>query len=247
MCTIILAWRVFPEVPIVVAANRDETLDRPSEPPRRIEDEPAVVAPRDREACGTWIGINEADLFVGVANRWGEAPSGERSRGLLVRDLLGETDAEEAVRTVEEAVGETTYAGFNLVVADERAAFLLEWDGRLRVRRLDPGVHVVVNVGTPDAATIPPERAEAAQDQADNAGRIRATLVPEPGERAGEWLDRAADVLADHDYGVCIHEEERGFGTRSSSLISVGDEGVAYRYADGPPCETERELVESHF
>ena len=50
MCTLVLAWQVFADYPVVVAANRDEALDRPSEPPTRIGEEPGVVAPRDADA-----------------------------------------------------------------------------------------------------------------------------------------------------------------------------------------------------
>jgi uncharacterized protein with NRDE domain len=274
VCTLTLAWQVFADSPVVVAANRDESTDRPSEPPARVDDDPAVVAPRDAEAGGTWIGYNEHGLFAGVTNRWVDADlAAERSRGLLVRDALREPDAESAARTVERAVRETEYDGFNLVLADQRAAFSIEWDGHLHVRQFDPGVHVVVNVGADDSFVIPASRPEAGERQAESARRVRERLRPEPGETAGSWLDRAADVLRDHEYGVCVHGDvsERnsdgspdanasggGFGTRSSSLISIGrtddrpgreDDGLpaSYRYADGPPCETPYRPVESHL
>ncbi|MFB6097378.1 MAG: NRDE family protein [Haloferacaceae archaeon] len=243
MCTLILAWQVFPDAPVVVAANRDERRDRRADPPRRLEDDPAVVAPRDAEAGGTWIGYNERGLFVGVTNRWtGADLAGERSRGLLVRDVLRESGAEAAVRSVEDAVDRIEYQGFNLVVADATAAFLLEWDGRLRVRRFDPGVHVVVNVGASDAPAVPDHRSDRGEQQAHNARRVRAAAQPEPGEDADAWLDRAAGVLADHDYGVCIHAD--GYGTVSTSLIRLGVDGDRYDYADGPPCTTAFEPVE---
>ncbi|MFB6129311.1 MAG: NRDE family protein [Salinigranum sp.] len=249
MCTLILAWQVFADSPVVVAANRDEALGRPSRPPTRVEDDPAVVAPLDEEAGGTWIGYSERGLFVGITNRWVDADlAGERSRGLLVRDALRQPGAEDAARMVERAVRETEYDGFNLVIADEVAAFVLSWDGRLSVRQFDPGVHVVVNVGTDDAFTVPAARPEAGRQQAENARRVRETLQPEPAEAAGVWLERAADVLGDHDYGVCVHED--GYGTRSSSLVSIGRRGdgpvpASYRFADGPPCETNYRSIES--
>ena len=275
MCTLTLAWQVFADSPVAVAANRDEALGRPSDPPARIEDDPAVVAPLDAEAGGTWIGYNEYGLFVGITNRWVDADlAGERSRGLLVRDALRQPDAESAARMVERAVRETEYEGFNLVIADARAAFEIEWNGRFSVRQFDPGVHVVVNVGADDAVAIPTSRREASERQAENARRVREALRPEPGETAGAWLDRAAEVLGDHEYGVCVHGD--GFGTRSSSLISIGRaeregergaEGghgpddrygrragdgrrddrpvpASYRFADGPPCETAYRSVE---
>jgi uncharacterized protein with NRDE domain len=248
VCTLTIAWQVFEEAPVVVAANRDEALDRPSEPPAQIADDPGVVAPRDVDAGGTWVGYNAHGLFVGITNRWVTGLESERSRGLLVRDALERESAEAALDLVEAAVADHEYEGFNLVVADAEAAYLLEWDGHLHVREYDPGVHVVVNVGTDDSFFVPDRRPEIGRRQADNARAVRDALRPEEGERADAWLDRAADVLGDHEYGVCIHADR--YGTRSSSLISLGrdEEGTlraAYRFAPGPPCETEYLPVES--
>jgi uncharacterized protein with NRDE domain len=249
VCTLTLAWQAFADAPVVVAANRDEALDRPSEPPTRQHGSRGFVAPRDREAGGTWVGVNNAGVFVGITNRWTTVEGGgERSRGLLVRDALGAASAEEAARLVERAVREHRYDGFNLVLADAEAAVLLEWDGRLRVRNLSPGVHVVVNVGADGEFFEPERRPEMGPEQGDNAARIQETLWPEPGERHDAWLDRARAALADHDYGVCVHEEgpEGNFGTRSSSLVTVFDDGrVDYQFAPGPPCETAYESVDT--
>jgi uncharacterized protein with NRDE domain len=245
VCTLTIAWQTFPDAPVVVAANRDERLDRPADPPRRRESSPTVVAPRDAVAGGTWIGYNDAGLFAGITNRWVADATAERSRGLLVDDLLREPDARSAADLVERAVAASGYDGFNLVVADRTDAFLFEWDGRLHRTRLDPGVHVVVNTGAAlggggavvDRFAAPgetdhPDRAAA---QAESARAVRGALTPDPGETADAWLDRAGVVLADHDFGVCLHEN--GYGTRSSSLIRLGEDD-GYRFAPGAPCET---------
>jgi len=253
VCTLVLAWQVFRDAAVAVAANRDESLDRPSDPPAVREWEVRVVAPRDAEAAGTWIGYNEHGVFAGITNRWlPEAVDRERSRGLLVRDALRQETAEEAARFVERTVEAASYDGFNLVLADEMAAFSLEWDGRLGVTTLEPGVHVAVNVGVDGDYAIPSNRAQAGEAQAHNADRVRAAVQPDPGEDVHSWLDRAGAVIGDHDYGVCVHREgvdpETGepvaFGTRSSSLIVLGDAGPTYRFADGPPCRSEYRPVE---
>lgn len=244
MCTCILAWQVFADAPVVVAANRDERLDRPSEPPAARDWETRVVAPQDADAGGTWLGYNEHGVLVAITNRWVDADlAGERSRGLLVRDALRHESAEAAIRYVERDLDGCSYEGFDLVAADAAAAVLVEWDGTRRVRNFDPGVHVVVNVGADGAYTIPSHRAEAGERQAANADAVRTALQPEPGEASREWLDRAATVVGDHEYGVCVHGD--GFGTRSSSLVRLGEDGTDYEYADGPPCRTAFERVES--
>ncbi|AUX10329.1 hypothetical protein AArcSl_2711 [Halalkaliarchaeum desulfuricum] len=253
MCTLILAWQVFPDAPIVAAANRDEATDRPSSPPRvhpdgivtsPEESGPSVLAPVDDRAGGTWIGLNDRGVFAAITNRWNAADlNGERSRGLLVADCLGAESATDAARYVERELDETAYEGFNLVLADAGAAHFLEWTGQLEVYSFAPGIHVVVNVGADGAYEIPHDRAELGETQARNADELRARLQPEPGETADPWLDRAGDAFGDHEAGVCVHTD--GFGTRSMSLVRLTNDGsVRYDYADGPPCETPAEPVD---
>jgi uncharacterized protein with NRDE domain len=242
VCTLTIAWQVFEDAPLVVAANRDERLDRPSEAPARRDWARPVIAPQDQEASGTWIGYNDAGVFAAVTNRWvDDRPDATRSRGLLVRDVLGYERAETAARYVEGELETTSYDGFNLLVADETTAVVIEWDGRPSVRTLSPGVHVVVNVGADGRYRIPEDRAEAGEQQAANADALRTHLQPEPGETAAAWLDRAAALVGDHDYGVCVHGD--GYGTRSSSLLVVDSDRREFRYANGPPCETDYEPV----
>ncbi len=244
VCTFIVAWQVFPDAPVVVAANRDEALDRPAHPPGVYAKNPRIIAPWDEEAGGTWIGYNDHGVVAAVTNRWlDEDLVAERSRGLLVGDALEHGSAEDAARFVERSVREVEYDGFNLVLLDRNAGLLLEWDGSLRVRNFDPGVHIVVNVGADGRYEIPAARPDAGERQAENARRALEELQPAPGERSEEWHDRATATLRDHDYGFCVHGEE--FGTRSSSLVRVeSDETASYRFADGPPCQSEYEPVD---
>ncbi|WP_128904426.1 NRDE family protein [Halorubrum amylolyticum] len=271
MCTLTLAWRTFGDAPIALAANRDEALDRPSEPPalRGIDDGDSedggdgdsdgdgddtgggdlYVAPRDAEAGGTWIGLSASGVVAAVTNRWLDADrEGDRSRGLLVRDCLTADSAEAAVRAVERDLESRSYDGFNLVLADGDAAFLLSYDGGLAITRLDPGVHVVGNVGGVvngvGRFAVPDRRREFAAERADSARAVAAALAPEPGESGAAWLDRASETLADHEYGACLHGD--GFGTRSFTRIRIAPGSGTppeFAYADGPPCETPAERV----
>ena len=223
MCTLIVAWRVFSD-PIVVAANRDEALDRPARPPLAWDDGSGIFAPRDERAGGTWIGTNDSGLFVAITNRRVEIEgAGERSRGLLVTDALGRESATEAVEYVVRETDRATYSGFNLLVADDERAALVEWDGERTENGLEPGVAVVVNDGQPGV-----ERKRRG---------VRERVQPRDGETAEEWLDRVRSVLSDHDLGTCLHRE--GYGTRSSSLVRIDGRGRAdWRFTSGPPCET---------
>lgn len=239
MCTLILAWQVFDGTPIVVAANRDEALGRPARPPGVLDEDPTVVAPRDEEAGGTWVGYNDAGLFVGVTNRRTDR-EGERSRGLLVRDALARESAADASSFVRNELAAREYAGFNLVVADADAAELLEWDGVLQWTHFEPGVHVVVNEGH-DGSAPKAERVRDAVDPVPNRDSV-GSAEPAPSTSVEEWFERAKDVLRDHGLGTCVHRA--GFGTRSSSVIAVdADANGRYWFADGRPCETDYERV----
>ncbi|GGL56972.1 NRDE family protein [Halocalculus aciditolerans] len=228
MCTLAVAWNVFAETPVAVAANRDEALGRPSTPPRLREwGDRRVLAPRDEEAGGTWMGVNDAGVFVGITNRWVDL-DGERSRGLLVRDCLEAASAADARDRVETALETHSYAGFNLVLADAADAYLVEWDGNLAVTTLDPGVHVVVNDPV---------------DQAEKADFVEAELAG--AADADDFFDRARRVLTDHDHDVCVHGDD--YGTRSSALVAVHDAGggADWWFADGPPGETPYERIDN--
>lgn len=246
MCTIALAWQVFEDSPVTLVANRDERLDRPSDPPELRDWERPVIAPKDRKAEGTWLGYNNSGLFVIISNRWdGRTVADARSRGLLVRDALANERAESAVRFVERELDTNAYEGFHLLAVDRRAALLVEFDGTRRIRPLEPGIQVIVNVGTNGQYVVPAQRERVGRQQAQNADRIREELRPEPGERGEQWLARASTVLADHEFGACIHGD--GFGTRSAVRLRMTPDDVLFEFADGPPCETPFEPVSASF
>ena len=240
MCTLIVAWQVFDDAHVCVAANRDEATGRPSSPPFVWETSPRILAPRDERAGGTWLGYNERGVLAAVTNRW-VSGEGERSRGRLVTDALEEPSAAAALARVEDELGARAYAPFHLLVADREDCELVVNgglggdDADFERRRLDPGVHVVVNVGFDGDWFVPPARPDAGRQQAANADRVREALRPGDGETGADWTRRAGEVLGDHEYGVCIHGD--GFGTRSSTLVRLGDDAVV-EFADGRPCET---------
>ena len=229
MCTLALAWCEFDDAPLVVAANRDEAVGRPSSPPAVRGDQPRVLMPRDEEAGGTWIGVNEHRVFVGVTNRPADV-EGERSRGLLVTDALGAESAMDALQRVERELAERDYSGFNLLLADGEDCVLLEWDGVLRTHDLDPGTHAVVNAGYDDAT--------------EKSRWVRDALSGHDSRAA--WHDAARTTMRDHDAGVCLHHD--GYGTRSSSLLAISADGsVDYEFAEGPRCENDYRRVNDHI
>lgn len=147
MCLILLAWQMHPDWPLVVAANRDEFHARPSAAAAPWPDAPHIVAGRDLQAGGTWLGVNQNRHFAAVTNyRQANAGPGNLSRGALTRNfLLADVPAADYIRQIDD----TAYAGYNLLVADRQTGLWYRSNrrppGRPEVQALPPGVHGVSN------------------------------------------------------------------------------------------------------
>ncbi len=209
MCTLILAWRVFEEAPICVAANRDEAVDRPSSPPSVREGDPRVVAPRDEEAGGTWIGYNEHDVLVAVTNRWVEG-DGDRSRGLLVDDALASPSARDAIAGVEAELDARRYAPFHLLAVDGDDCILVEHGGTL-VGGDGPGVTT---------------------DGSDRSGEATLEGVRPGGETLGGGEADGETLGGGEADGETLEGDGTGGATRTPSARRGDPEGVGQPSAE---------------
>ena len=156
MCTVILAWQVLPDAPLVLAANRDELLARPSDPPLLLTSDPPRWGGRDRLAGGTWLAVDPAGRIGAVTNRHpgGQPPardSSRHSRGALPLDVLAGDDA--AALTGWSRSSPRTYNPVNVLYASaDVAAWCTSMDDDIgrRTSRLPPGVHVLTEQDVDD-------------------------------------------------------------------------------------------------
>src|SRR5882724_7114577 len=145
MCLLALAWRVHPDYPLILAGNRDERHARASAPAGFWSDAPAVLAGRDLEAGGTWLGITTTGRYAIVTNyREGLDPAkAPRSRGALTADFMrGDATPEQYLRSVEPQAQE--YGGFNLMCGDRDSFWYLSNRGG-SAARVAPGIHGLSN------------------------------------------------------------------------------------------------------
>jgi uncharacterized protein with NRDE domain len=145
MCLIYLAHRVDPFYRLVVAANRDEYHLRPSAPAAWWQDGSGILAGRDLQAGGTWMGITRGGRFAAITNY--RDPTRQRadaaSRGHLVSGFLG--GGEPALDYLARIAGEgERYNGFSLLVHDGATlAFYSNRGGAPET--VAPGVHGLSN------------------------------------------------------------------------------------------------------
>lgn len=232
MCTLVLLRRPDHPWPLLLAANRDERLDRAWDPPAaHWPGRPGVVAGRDRAGGGTWMGVNRAGVVAAVLNRpgsLGPAP-GKRSRGELPLLALAHASAAEAAGALA-ALDAGAYRPFNLVVADARDAVFLRGPGAGRPQgaELAPGTHMITAHDPDDPAS---------RRIARHLPRFRAAPPPEPDAEAGWEAWRA--ILADRSgpAGTEINvPSQGGFGTGCASLLGLAaGGGMSWLFAAGPP------------
>jgi uncharacterized protein with NRDE domain len=146
MCLLVLSWDTHPRYRLVFAGNRDEFHERPAEALGWWADAPQILAGRDLQAGGTWLGLSRAGRFGVVTNyRDLQRPlEGAPSRGALVTRWL--TSSLRLHEFVEQLRGEATrYAGFNLLLSDGES--LAYASNRLSEfsRILPPGIYGLSN------------------------------------------------------------------------------------------------------
>jgi uncharacterized protein with NRDE domain len=235
MCTVIVGFRCFADTPLVVAANRDELLDRPSDQPLLLRDDPPRWGGRDQIAGGTWLAVDPNGRVGAVTNRH---PGGvylppdrsRRSRGDLPIEVLDYDDA--SVEPWMMRLRPADYNAVNLLYLSAEVALWVGLDDQAgrRVRRLEPGVHVITEQDPDDPADAKALRILGQARDAHAASADGDGLVLRWGE-----------LLRSHESGdagspACIHAEQHG--TVSSTTVVVSREGVRYEHAEGPPCIT---------
>ncbi|MDP3874041.1 MAG: NRDE family protein [Methyloversatilis sp.] len=237
MCLIALGWRVRPDMPLLVIANRDEFHRRPTAPLAFWPDAPTVLAGRDLQSGGTWMGVTREGRFAALTNF--RDPSAQRpdarSRGLLVSGFLtGHASGPDYADTLRRNGGD--YNGFNLLLCDGSSLIWIghPGDGKVDVHTLEPGLHAVSNhlPGTPW-----PKLLRALDGVARMLGKPEADEAPAFDTLTGPAFavladDTPADDADLPDTGVGIESERRlspvfisgeEYGTRSGTLLQLTD------------------------
>ena len=207
MCVVALAHQAHPDWPLILIGNRDEFHARPAAPLAEWSDGSGVVAGRDLQAGGTWLGVHRpSGRVVVVTNVRGAMPDpAKESRGALVVDML-RGDGRFADPAAEEL---PRFNAFNLFAVDGGAARLLTNRPVPLIMPLEPGIHALAN----DPGDAPCPRAERLRNALDT--NIAAGFDPEA----------MLDLLgAEDDPALFLRGDV--YGTRCSTLILRDHQGA---------------------
>jgi len=222
MCLILLSYRQHARYPLLIAANRDEFYDRPSQPAHFWEDAPWILAGRDLVGGGTWFGITRSGRFAAVSNLRDPKPAAENapSRGLLVSEFL-RGDPPPRAYLAEVARWGWRYNGFNLLAGDhDEIAYYNNRSGEILT--LAPGLYGLSN-----------HRLDTPWPKVKNAKAALAKILGMPAAEPEAILEMLADrtlpaddCLPDTGVGLVwerllasIFIASENYGTRCSSVL----------------------------
>jgi uncharacterized protein with NRDE domain len=233
MCLILFAYRTHPTFPLIVAANRDEFYERPTAQAHFWEDHPPILAGRDLEKLGTWMGINSSGAFAALTNYRDpkESSEGKRSRGELVADFLKWSGKpQEYLQKIEKS--HHLYPGFNLLIGNTEELYYYS-NRENQIQKLGPGIYGVSN-----------HLLNTEWPKVNRGKEGLGTLMNTPKEEIVEMLLvllQSADIPPDEflpSTGVSIEWERilspmfiesDGYGTRSSTVMLAGREEIFYK------------------
>jgi uncharacterized protein with NRDE domain len=230
MCLVLVVWRVHPMYPCLVAANRDELYARPTARAEWWPDHPEILAGRDLEAGGTWLGVTRNGRFAALTNYRDpeQRRAGTPCRGSLVTSILESGASVAEGLTYLRDVG-ANYNGFNLIFSDgERLGIYESVLGT--GRELGPGIYGLSN----HLLDTPWPKVQAAKT------RLEAALLDLTG--TAPLLDLLRDDRPASDAelprtGVSLEWERLlssafvrapDYGTRCSTIIRIDARGRAY-------------------
>ncbi len=216
MCLVVFALDVFPGLPLVLAANRDEYFARPASPAGWWRHEGVdIFGGRDLQKGGTWLGVTRGGRIAVVTNvrDAGAVREGELSRGFLTRDALSSAK-------LPPEIAHARFPSFNLLVADGGALYYARDDAA--TAKVGSGIHGLSNhrLDTPWPKVTRATEILAATKPEDLATRLFAMLSDDSPAR-DEVLPKT---------GVPLEVERAlsspfvrmpivGYGTRCSTVV----------------------------
>jgi uncharacterized protein with NRDE domain len=146
MCLIVFARDFHQDYQLILAANRDEFYKRKSMKAAFWEDAPGVLAGRDMEAGGTWLGIHEDGKVSAITNYRdpNNIKTDAPTRGVLPLNYLkGDLGPLGYLKTLQNGSGQA-YNGFNLLTANQHDMFHY-CNVNNKINRIDQGIHALSN------------------------------------------------------------------------------------------------------
>lgn len=226
MCVLAFAWRAHPRWPLVVCGNRDELHARPARPLARWDPPTHLLAGRDLQSAGSWLGVSEQGKFAAVTNLrgYGIPEPARTSRGTLVRDLLAGEGRYADLPNAELS----DFNPFNLIVADCERAHFVSNRPKTAQTLMAPGIYGLSNGALdepwPKTLRLKERLLEWIIMEVDQPelllDALREESLPDVGLRSAVPSDVPQEPALSP-----IFIRNPVYGTRCSTVVAVNDQG----------------------
>jgi uncharacterized protein with NRDE domain len=145
MCIILFSYNTHPKYKLIMASNRDEFYDRPTEQLAQWPDNENIIAGRDKQDGGTWMGVTKDGKFSALTNYrdLSRIKDNAPSRGFLVSDFLQTNESpEEYLKKIKKKASQ--YNDFNLLVGENDDLFYFS-NVNNKLIKVEPGIHGLSN------------------------------------------------------------------------------------------------------
>ena len=224
MCLILLAYKIHPDYPFILAANRDEYYQRPTMGAHWWQDRPTLLAGKDLQRGGTWLGLTRQGRFAAITNvREGRPhqPS-PRSRGDLPLQFLDGTGNDASfIERLNDSRAE--YNGYNLLFGSiDKINYFSNRQADRTV--LEPGLYGLSNaeLDTPWPKVVTGKTALAAVTANSELSAVGIFSILESTATAPDYLlpDTGVGLSLERQLSaICISGTT--YGTRSSCVLLI--------------------------
>ena len=234
MCLILFGKNAHPDYKLILAANRDEFYKRPTKEAHFWEDYPRLLAGKDLEAGGTWMGIKKDGRFAALTNvrDFTKLNNQPKSRGKIPIDYLTEEKSpDDFAHSLDQHFDD--YNGFNVLLYDLRTLDFVHYSNHERIiNRISDGIYGLSNASL-----------DTPWPKVRRGKKMFEQVIDQNAESVEKLHEELLNILSDSqtaedkelpDTGVppemekqlsamCIRMDE--YGTRSSAVVTVDSEG----------------------
>lgn len=227
MCLISFQWQPHSDEPLTMVANRDEFHERPSAPSHWWPEHPHVLAGKDLEAGGTWMGVTRSGFFAALTNVRQLPSHGQAqiSRGHLVKDFL---IAQQDPLTYAQGIAEQAqlYDGFNLIIGNHhQCIYLSNRNQQTHPKVLEAGIYGLSNA----SLDTPWPKTQYAKQQLQAFIQSSQDAMPLLRRRDSYPEEQQPDTGIGQPWETLLSAPfivSPNYGTRASSLLTIKNDRI---------------------
>lgn len=249
MCLVGLAFKVHPKYPILLITNRDEAYARPTAQAHFWEDDPSILAGKDLEAGGTWMGVSKNGRFAALTNFRNPMMLGDdkKSRGELVTNYLKSSlGPKEWLKSIVNTASD--YNPFNILVGNVEELFFMS-SAYNQLTEVKPGVHGLsndsLNTSWPKVTYLTKKLSTLIKTKKTSNTELFRALQNKKKAPVSKLPETGVGLALEKILSPAFIETEN-YGTRCSTILKISNEGEIH-FSEKSHLLKENKLVEVKF